>query len=135
MTTYRTRDGAEYPRYEKFTIKWVATLFWVPLEIAPNRVRYFESSQLTEVVDPRLTGMVYCYPAIPQNFDSGLNYCFPLPYVKPVIVCLPADMLGKVGGGKGKNKRPTIPGVDAAESLHVLVIAPVSLFAESMRAA
>lgn len=63
MTTYKTKDGIEYQRYEKFTIKWIATLYWIPLLIGENRVRYFESSQLVEIPDPRLTGMVYgCEP-------------------------------------------------------------------------
>ena len=87
-----------------------------------------------KAVDPRLTGMVYgC--AIPQNFASGLNYIYPLPYVQPLILALPADMLGTVGGGRGKNKRATVPGVNAAESLHVIVIKPVTLFSEWMKVA
>lgn len=59
MTTYRTRDGDTYERYEKFTIKYIATLNWIPLLVGENRVRYFESSQLVEIPDPRLTGLVY----------------------------------------------------------------------------
>jgi hypothetical protein len=59
MTTYRTKDHQQFERYEKFTIKSIATLTWIPLLIGENRVRYFEASQLTEIVDPRLTGMVY----------------------------------------------------------------------------
>jgi hypothetical protein len=65
MTTYRTRDGAEYPRYEKFPHHYAGTLTWLPLLIAPNRVRFFEASQLTEVKSPFDSGMVYCYPAEP----------------------------------------------------------------------
>jgi hypothetical protein len=60
------------------------------------------------VIDPRLTGMVYCYP---------------MPAPQPLIIALPADMLGQVGGGRGKNKRPTIPGVILADCAHVRVIA------------
>jgi hypothetical protein len=54
---------------------------------------------------------------------------------QPLIIALPADMLGQVGGGRGKNKRPTIPGVILADCAHVRVIAPVSLYTDSMRAA
>lgn len=135
MTTYRTKDGAEYRRYEKFTIKWIATLFWIPLLVGENRVRYFESSQLTEIVDPRLTGTVYGCEEPPQNFDSGLLYDQPMPYIKPLIIALPADMIGQMGGGKGKNKRPTIPGVILADCAHVTVIKPVTLWTPAMRSA
>ena len=72
--------------------------------------------------------------AIPQNFDSGMAYIYPQPYVQPLILALPADMLGTVGGGRGKNKRATVAGVNAAESLHVIVIKPVTLWHESMAA-
>lgn len=61
MTTYRTKDGDTYQRYDKFTnyIAVTADVTWIPLLIGENRVRYFESSQLVEIRDPRETGMVH----------------------------------------------------------------------------
>lgn len=94
MTTYRTKDGIEYERYEKFTIKWIATLYWIPLLVGENRVRYFESSQLVEVKSPFDSGMVYCYPAIPQNFDSGLVYTVAEP-PQPLVLEPTPELVGK----------------------------------------
>jgi hypothetical protein len=54
---------------------------------------------------------------------------------QPLIIALPADMLGQVGGGRGKNKRPTIPGVILADCAHVRVIEPVTLWCDGLKVA
>ncbi len=110
MTTYRTRDNQQFERYEKFTIKRISALTWIPLLVGENRVRYFESSQLVEIVDPRMTGMVYTC-AIPQNFDSGLDYCYPMP--APLTVVLTPEMAASVNHVIGvdilvRNPAPTL---------------------------
>lgn len=73
---------------------------------------------VAEVVDPRLTGMVYDQPAIPQNFDSGLLYTCAEP-PKALTVIMP---------------------VSAAEAIshtnvRILKFADVSLWHSGMRAA
>jgi hypothetical protein len=131
MTTYRTRDGQELERYEKFTnyIAATADVTWIPLLVSKNRVRYFESSQLVEVIDPRLTGMVYCYPAEPQNFDSGLDYCYPQeaplvytcePPPQPLTVVLTPEMAASV---------------NASALVSIVVREPVTLWTPAMREA
>jgi len=122
MTTYKTKDGDTYERYDKFTnyIAATADVTWIPLLVGENRVRYFESSQLVEVVDVRLTGMVYCYPAEPQNFDSGLDYCYPQPAPQPLTVVLTPDMAANVNHTLG---------------VSITVVQPVSLYHATMKAA
>jgi hypothetical protein len=56
---YRIPDGGEHEEYTKFARAHTPFVDYVPLEIAPNRVRFYALSVLVEVVDPRLTGMVY----------------------------------------------------------------------------
>lgn len=74
---------------------------------------------VAEVGDPRLTGMVYCYPAIPQNFDSGLDYCYPQP--APLTVVLTPEMAANV---------------NASALVSIVVRKPViSLWADGLRVA
>lgn len=89
MKTYRTPEG-EYPEYTKFARAHTTFVTWIPLLVAENRVRFYALSNLVEVVDPRLTGMVYDQPAIPQNFDSGLLYTVPEP-PKALTVIMPVS--------------------------------------------
>ena len=49
MTTYRTPEGSEYDEYTKFARNTVPCgITWVPLEVAHNRVRFYDLSQLRE---------------------------------------------------------------------------------------
>jgi hypothetical protein len=77
-----------------------------------------------------------CNPAakVLAAFDTGMVYDQPMPF-KPLIIALPADMIGQTPIPRGKNKRPTIPGVILAECAHVTVIKPVSLWTPAMRPA
>lgn len=61
---YKTPDGHEYPEYTKFA-RWHGFITWIPLLVGENRVRFFALSNLREVVDPRLTNMVYTVPLSP----------------------------------------------------------------------
>ena len=110
MTIYRTRDNQEFERYDKFTNYTAVTadVTWIPLLVSKNRVRYFESSQLVEVKSPFDSGMVYCYPAIPQNFDSGLLYTCAEPptyYTVPENIYPQALWLGIANGILEMSKR------------------------------
>lgn len=135
MTTYRTPDGQELEEYTKFPRQNTPCgIVWVPLKVSATHIKSYDLSQLREVKSLFDSGMVHDQPAEPQNFDSGLLYDQPQPF-KPLIIALPADMIGQVGGGKGKNKRPTIPGVILADCAHVTVIKPVTLWTPAMRSA
>lgn len=59
MTTYRTKDGQEYELYTKFSHYQSPYITWIPLLVSENRVKYFDQSQLVEVVSPFETGMLY----------------------------------------------------------------------------
>lgn len=113
MTTYKTKDGIEYQRYEKFTTKSIATLTWIPLLVGENRVRYFESSQLVEVKSP---------------FDSGMRYDQPEPCTAITLwrptVEVPITQLGYYREG---SKQKAIPGVNLTMcNVRIVLTLPVA---------
>jgi hypothetical protein len=61
MSTFRTPDG-EFPEYTFPRQSTPCGVEWVSLEVAPNRVRKYALCNIVEVIDPRLTGMVYDQP-------------------------------------------------------------------------
>jgi hypothetical protein len=140
MTTFHTPDG-EYPEYTRFPRQSTPCgIVWVSLEVEPNRVRKYALCNITEVIDPRLTGMVYgCEEPYELRGlgESAINHWLDVQQARIEWnwkhVYIPADMLGKYRIGK--------EGADAEMSIGVRLCplwkpkTVISVFAESMRPA
>lgn len=57
---YKTLDGNTYPEYTAFPrYKAPCTIVWVCLQVGDKQLRWFDLSQLREVVSPFETGLLY----------------------------------------------------------------------------
>lgn len=83
---YRTPDKQEHPEYTPFArYRAPCGITWIPLQVGDKQVKWFADSNLSEVVSPFETGMLYGCELPPRAI---------VPYVPKVLYVTPELLNG-----------------------------------------